>query len=394
MQITASEGHPWRVKPRPEGDVGGPFTTQKVELERITRLKSSPVVFNQAGTLQGRVVDGEIWPSSHVHNIIAHLGGVASSQAKSGWTWNTLNEDYSSSDAFLVAQGTVAIDRCSPVNSVADVATALGELKRDGFPGIPGTQAWKDKFSPSSLGGEYLNYQFGLAPLIGEVKDFAKAASQSGKILRQLERDNGRLVRRRYEFPSEHEVYELPDVENTSPAPVLSRTVFGKPEMTSITGVVKTRVVVKRDRWFSGAFTYYIPTGGSAFQRVARGFLEFDKLFGGVIDPETLWNLTPWSWATDWALNTGSVISNLTDAAQYGLVLPYGYIMERTSVRYEHTNVGASFNGTYPEPISSVITHVTKKRRPATPFGFGLIWDGFDAYQLSILAALGISRRR
>jgi hypothetical protein len=33
----------------------------------------------------------------------------------------------------------------------------------------------------------------------------------------------------------------------------------------------------------------------------------------------------------------------------------------------------------------------TKVRRKATPFGFGLTWNGFNAVQLAIAAALGIS---
>jgi len=35
----------------------------------------------------------------------------------------------------------------------------------------------------------------------------------------------------------------------------------------------------------------------------------------------------------------------------------------------------------------------TKERVTASPFGFGLTWDGFTPYQMAILAALGVTRR-
>jgi hypothetical protein len=34
----------------------------------------------------------------------------------------------------------------------------------------------------------------------------------------------------------------------------------------------------------------------------------------------------------------------------------------------------------------------TKKRVPASPFGFGITWDGLSPLQVSILGALGITR--
>jgi hypothetical protein len=112
--------------------------------------------------------------------------------------------------------------------------------------------------------------------------------------------------------------------------------------------------------------------------------------------PDTIWNLAPWSWAIDWFSNTGDVISNVTDFATQGLVMHYGYVMEHSIVER-----------TYYQPISgylidrkpvaagplSLVTE-TKVRRQANPFGFGVSWEGLSTFQASILAALGISRRR
>jgi len=399
VQLTASEGHPWFVEPRPPGDIGGDFTSIKIEVQKgsFDYFRRNGY-YNPTPAPSGDVPESKIILARHIEGPVVPAGNVDHPTFNFSWSKSAGGlgvafshyPDYSSSDAFLSAQGTIAVDRCSPTNSVSDVSTALGELLREGLPSLPGAQTWKDRLkSPGKdAGSEFLNWQFGIAPLLGEIQDFAKAATQSSKILRQLERDSGRLVRRRYEFPIEQSTHTHTWSGALSP-------VFSSDEMQSGSsgGSGTTVRTVKKERWFSGAFTYYLPSGGSAFQRVARGYVEFDKLFGG-LDAETIWNLTPWSWATDWFFNTGSVISNLSDAASFGLVMPYGYIMERTSVRYDHTLSGQNYwYRQQGKPATISIVHTTKKRRKASPFGFGLSWDGFSGTQLAILAALGITRR-
>lgn len=378
VQFTASEGHPWHVNPRPQGDIGGEFTSVKLSIDRYS-------TYNLQGAF-GSSLRGVVWP---FENPGYRFGGYApNSGAPSGIRLQAY-PDFCSSDAFLMAQGTVAVDRCSPVNSIASVATALGELKRDGLPSIPLIDTWRTRsLTAKQAGNEYLNYQFGWAPLISDVKNFAKAVNQSSKILQQLERDSGRQVRRRYEFPIERETAELSNQGSVSPSPAY---MWGGTNGTPIGTTVTTRTL-ERKRWFSGAFCYYLPSGDSVVSRLARGYLEAEKLLGVGLDPETLWNLTPWSWATDWVFNTGSVIANLSDLAQFGLVMPYGYIMEQTSVRYDYHIVGIRSRTGETIAAPATVTHTVKKRRRASPFGFGLTWDGFSSTQLAILAALGITR--
>lgn len=379
-QFTASEGHPWHMKPRPRGDIGGEFQTIKSEFLKYTSISTTPDPAWQ------NWVNGPVFPSTHVALFTANnLIGTnsASLNSKTGLI--------GSSDAFLNAQGTIAIDRVSPVNSIANVATTIGELKRDGLPSIPLLHSYKDKTQIArDSGNEYLNYQFGWAPLISDIQNFAKAVSQSGKILAQLERDSGKVVRRRYEFPIEKETVTLekdkPEKDNTG------MTYFGYTDRNDL-GKVDLILEKQTRRWFSGAFTYYIPSGDSLISRVVRGYQEADKLLGFSPDPETLWNISPWSWAADWAFNTGSVISNLSDKAQYGLVMPYGYIMEETSFKYTSRLSGLSYYGPGRKPIETVFRVTRKTRLKASPFGFGLSWDGFDTYQTAIIAALGLTRQ-
>lgn len=397
-QLTVSEGHPWHMKPRPQGDIGGEFTSVSAEWTKSAFSKISTLP-KQNGGLWTERVEGIVYPfhdvPARIHMPLPLVQDWSGTSRPSGVAFSTGGgndryPDLSSSYSSLVSKGTEAVDRVKPTNSIVSAATALGELKRDGVPNLPGTQLWKERTELArSAGSEYLNVQFGWNPMISDIKNFAKAASQSGKILSQLERDSGRLVRRRYEFPESRDVSVLEEGVGDKPSPSFHYKSYADGNEWGTRTTIRT---VTRRRWFSGAFTYYLPTGGSAFDRVARGYLEFDKLFGGVLDPEIIWNLTPWSWATDWALNTGSVLSNLTDASLYGLVMPYGYMMETTIVKYQYRMLSPTYIGIGKVPLTAEFVHTTKRRVKANPFGFGISWDGLNSSQLAILAALGLSR--
>jgi hypothetical protein len=295
--------------------------------------------------------------------------------------------------------GSTAISRCKPTNSVADAATFLGELRKDGIPHLPGVQTWKDRTDLArKAGSEYLNVQFGYMPLIRDMRSIAHSVRHANTVLEQYERDAGRTVRRRINLPSEVSTHET-DI-NDSAHPFVDPYNSRLDQMIG-TGKLKFRVETRKDRWFSGAFTYHLPAGKDYRSKMIRYALEADKLFGVLPDPETLWNLAPWSWAVDWFSNTGDVLSNLSDWAIDGLVMRYGYMMERSISKYtyilEDTSGVTLLNTGEVIPGISVpdVTFVTetKKRIRANPFGFGVSWDGLSPFQTSIAAALGISRR-
>jgi hypothetical protein len=103
------------------------------------------------------------------------------------------------------------------------------------------------------------------------------------------------------------------------------------------------------------------------------------------LTPEALWNLAPWSWATDWFANVGDVISNMTAFAGDNLVLRYGYLMEHSMIEDTYTRNDISA-GSF-----QLITE-SKRRIKANPFGFGVSWEDLSPFQLSIAAALGLSK--
>jgi hypothetical protein len=300
-----------------------------------------------------------------------------------------------SSVAQLEQLGATAIARVRPTNSVANLAVTLAELKREGLPSV-NIFTWKDRLrAHKNVGDHYLGYQFGLSPLGKEIGNFAYGVTQANKLLSQYERDAGRVVRRRYEFPPKS-VSETTMVDsNTNPFYDPYNTGFMNSGLTGIqTGLLIRQRTTVQKRWFSGAFTYYLPTGYDARKRMDRMALFADEIVGLELSPEVLWNLAPWSWAVDWFSNFGDVISNISSFATDGLLLRYGYMMEHTIVSDTYTRATSNLFREGGGPLDSFVTLVTetKMRRKANPYGFGISWNGLSAFQLSILAALGISR--
>lgn len=144
-------------------------------------------------------------------------------------------------------------------------------------------------------------------------------------------------------------------------------------------------------RWFSGSFTYHLPSDYKSRNEMRRIAAQATEILGLEITPEVIWNLTPWSWAVDWFANTGDVLSVISDMASDGLVVNYGYLMEKSIVKdtYEKT---VRLVGQPTRTYTTVLETERKRRRRATPFGFGLDWDSFSPRQIAITAALGLTK--
>jgi len=65
--------------------------------------------------------------------------------------------------------------------------------------------------------------------------------------------------------------------------------------------------------------------------------------------------------------------------------------MDHTIIKDTYTLSGVHLKGYGRRPITSTFSTEIKKRRHATPFGFGLE-GGLTARQLSIIAALGLTK--
>lgn len=383
VQMTWSKGNPF---PRGKGErpVGGPFDTIKTDFN-FGHDPSKLFTLTRVG-FPNISWEGNIFPA-YPDVPAAFVKGV---------TWNALTQFVPSlGDGTLGAKGAKAISITAPTNSKADVAVGLAELYREGIPAMLGVETLRNRAHlAKSAGSEFLNIQFGWMPLVSEVRSAAKAIVDSDKILRQLDRDSGRNVRRRFEFPEELEVsIDYLSQGNAFPPPWLDINYWTN-GVTTPTAVHKT----VRNVWFEGAFTYYLDQ--SLYNNDSFGAIV-DKarlLLGLKLSPDVLWNLTPWSWLLDWAVNIGPVLTNLSLFAQDGLTLRYGYTMETTEVSHQYTWPGLSANsisgsvGTVSPPITGTWTGTRKKRIEQSPFSLGLLGQALSLRQIAILSALGITR--
>lgn len=369
-QETWDNKNGWRGGSSPSWDQGGDFTTKIWEYSPsscfVDWTGPAPLWYKYRGNLLPEDLSTYNWGSSS--------------------PWATETAVNPSGEDTLIQLGASAISRVAPTNPHASASVALGELKRDGLPALPGLTAAARGGRPSALAGEYLNSEFGIRPLISDLKKLANAVSKSEKILSQYYRDSGRSIRRRYSFPSTTETRQFRKRHDVSPWPILMSDLW-----SYAYGNVDVTVYSTKETWFSGAFTYFAkpPSGFSDFRAYAQ---EANHLLGLGITPSVVYDLTPWSWAADWFTNLGDVLNNISMMQTDGLVLRHGYIMERFTNRAVVTwSGGTARDGSKPAPTHE-LKYEFKRRRRATPFGFGLLAKDFTPRQWAIIAALGISR--
>lgn len=371
-EITQSEGHPWPKDKAKGGDVGGEFNSQKAYISEVRSSQlSSRCYDSSSGTTY--YYDGPVF---------ARLPDL--SELKRYWVPST--------PAQLDAMGSTAIARTIPTNSAADTSVFLAEIMREGIPHLIGFSLLKSaKGLGWKAGSEYLNYQFGILPLISGIRDMAKAVLRSEEILGQLRRDSGRNVRRRWTFPIETTVErERSGWGLVAPWP----NEFG---MFSSGGFNTERIHQIKEIWFSGCYTYHFEMTDKSSSYLSDHARMAKQLLGLELTPEVLWNLAPWSWLIDWFSNVGDIFHNVSAFADDGLVLRYGYVME--TLKRERITTTSSLRAyldgldrPYPHTLSLTEGYKGLQRRKATPYGFGLDLGSLDLRQWAILGALGMTK--
>nr|UJQ85317.1 MAG: hypothetical protein 1 [Leviviridae sp.] len=358
-----------------KGDVGGPFWSSKTKFEVADNFQIVQGL--------GRRYEGTLHTGYHTR-----LDAAAPKKPASFLD--------------LAGLGATAIARTIPTNPISGAAVFLGEA-REGVPRLIGHELYKSRAKDlRKVGGEYLNVEFGWAPIVNDLKKFAKAVKSSNKTIRQLHRDSGKTVRRRYHFPME--VSKTNPNGPSSPANTPLRCDGGRLDAWMIgpysseqgwyawaENTVKT--------WFSGAYSYVVPSRPTGFWDSLDYYdAEANKLLGSRITPEVLWNLAPWSWAADWFTNVGDVMHNYSMFGQDSLCLKHGYVMRHTT-SLTHVEWRGRINlppdGTQSRFISvrEAYGTETKLRLQASPFGFGssgLV--GLTNQQTAIALALGLSK--
>lgn len=371
-QVTESEGHPfYLLKKKTSGDIGGEFFTSRgshshnSEHLEVSSTASGTTIFWK----------GRLFPKyREISNVEGLLNCIRSTNAE------------------LDAFGSVAIANSLPTNPVAGLAVTLGEL-REGFPKMIGSSLFRKGKPLSNAGDEFLNWEFGWKPLIADFRKWLHALKKADELWDQFVRDSGRRVRRDYYFPKSTEVLAS-SVTNSVPSAVGHIQPGLWPGNPSVTFPLYTEIIRERNRWFSGAFTYYLDDDPSVRGMWKREIRRLQHLYGLSVTPDVIWNLAPWSWAADWIANTGNIVTNVSRFAQDGLVMPYGYMMELSVIQHTYRMRDLKPKGYHIPDLTQVLRHTVKYRRKATPYGFGLDEDSFTPRQWAIIAALGLTRSR
>jgi hypothetical protein len=374
-QTTVSESHRYdHVHGHFDG--GGPFYTDKVEYGVSPRT----VRLEKGGN------NAELWYTGPVYCPFPSSAEYTSLGVDSKFVPRS-ETDFTDLDA----DGATAISIVSPVNPTSTLSTGFAEGIREGVPSIPGIQTWKRRTGlAKAAGSEFLNVEFGWLPLVGEISKVRDSVRFHRDILNQYHRDEGRNVRREFAFPIER---SGGTVVGTGHATFPTE---GNAWSTAIGVPLSERVLTLETsvrKWFSGSFTYGLPSQSDSWGRAIGIGSDADKLYGIALTPDVIWELTPWSWAVDWFTNAGDLITNFTNFELAGQIMRYGYMMEEKSTKITASLRTCALKGAETQAgPRSWVEHRSKIRRPANPFGFGLSWEGLSPTQVLIAAAIGITR--
>jgi hypothetical protein len=286
----------------------------------------------------------------------------------------------------LFGKGATGYARGNPLNSDANLAQTLGELRELPLSLIKLGKNGPPKPRKINPGDTFLGIQFGLVPLISDIKALYETQKNMGKKLAQLRRDNGKFVRRRV---------GLGYTESISNVLTNGIAVFPTHAAHSHSQIHDQSSSTSK-YWFSGRFRFYLPELDENYwpDRLVR------NLYGANVDAELLWELTPWSWLADWFANVGDVVHNLSSYASQQCIMDYGYVMgnvRNSCVRTQSFSCGSSltYGGASPQKrysLTGTRVNELKQRLQAYPFGFGPTSGSLTDMQKAVLGALGISR--
>lgn len=254
------------------------------------------------------------------------------------------------------------------------------------FRAARGRQSAERFLSSKRFADDWLNYSFGWVPFLSDLTSLYKTHKTIDTRMQRLTAYNGRWERRGGVVlnDSSTDVVSSSSTNSGHYSPVGDTAYMRQPY-----GSHQLLCTSSKKVWFVGKFRYYIPNLGKSKWQY---YNQMRKQYGFNISPELVYNITPWSWLVDWFSNVGDVVAN--HCSVDNLVAKYAYVMGTTSMNYTLNSTLDFYALSVPHISHSWNFQFTRKRRAvANPFGFGLTFDGLSLRQMSILAALGLSRR-
>lgn len=302
------------------------------------------------------------------------------------------------------ALGPTVYNRMRPRMSALDLGVFLGEsreiprmLKQTAF-GFH--KIWKrlgghsEVLTPKAVANEWLNTQFGWKPFLSDLHKIINLQETVTKKIHNLRCRNGEWVKRKGTYSNttgitNHVRWVNDNAPKVYPALPSAHLRFPYPGQGSKWGMTDTYTEETQKIWYEGHFRYWIPAlekdNDPYFHKV-----NVIRSLGLNISPSLVWNLTPWSWMADWFTNAGDVVDNITSRGTDNVASKHCYLMEHRYKRAVNSSVIHLWNEDVCCEWSQQVE--TKSRHAASSFGFDLAPGDFTPRQLSILAALGMSR--
>lgn len=221
-----------------------------------------------------------------------------------------------------------------------------------------------------------LLYQFGLAPLIGDLVKLNRFQEQVNNRLKEIKRLQGpRGLRRTVSLDAASAISS----KQLTMQSVVASTDTPKGLWTGNT----TTEIRAHIRWNAGTDADHLMAPDEMRELAIRSVL------GLTVDPSTLWEAIPWSWLIDWGSSVGNYLKskrNIIPATLSGV-----WIMENS--RTEWTCPPDTFGGGDGKMQAGTFYRWSKSRSGSVPVTPTAHFPFLNGRQVGILASLAVTRR-
>lgn len=331
-------------------------------------------------------------------------------------------------DAILQAKAAKMMRNSVPSEQRFDLARFIGEIKRDG-PAMLRAANWHSLRNPATLwrsplekardvSGDYLAWQFGVKPTGQDLGNLAAAIVAADKPIRGLinqEKVQTRTSKRETLWEdsdggtvsSQNAQYFKWDGSTTigrlnikcgKLVPCSSTSGY----CASIAPILRWNVMgSQRLRQFS-TWEMFVPRPMELESRLDHVKAKAEEILGMTkVTEDTVWELTPWTWLSDWFIDVGGLIryqaavrDNQIVALANGYSLWEEYTGSVTFAGYKYTYNPLKYRleGQRVPVTTATIRWRRHTRRSGSPYSIMPTWTGLSSQQWAILTALGIAR--
>lgn len=248
--------------------------------------------------------------------------------------------------------------------------------------GLPKRRRKRDA-TTADIAGDYLNYNFGWAPFVGDLTASLGALSGMSQRLKYLEKHANRVLRRSvsfdlYDYVVPTSVVNWEDCKLGFWCKSTRFNSFSVPPRYSATLV----------------YSYKIPNGVSSIFQKLRGYLD---AFGVRPDLSVIWNAVPFSFVVDWFVDVGGFLRQFTPNDLGMEISVHDYSQSVKYVRSTQTEFTTHWTKFGPEKgsleFAGSIDEGYYERNRDIPSMFSLSTGQFDMMKASLGGALVVSSR-